>query len=155
MFEVYQKPTQTGKYLSFDSHRPTSAKRSVVHSLIRRAERITSNDLARKTEIEEIYSQLQSSGPLKLIINAHRRMKKSCNRRDTPPVGDAAAAAIANIPFIDGISQTIARIFSILEIRTIQRPTQWKWTLQQKLKDKSPAIDKPGVVYQLNCKDCD
>ena len=32
---------------------------------------------------------------------------------------------------------------------------QWKWTLQRKLKDKLPTINKPGVVYQLNCQDCD
>ena len=155
-FEVYRKSTHTGKYLSFNSHHPTSAKRSVVHSLLGRAERITSNDIARKAEIEEVYSQLQLNGyPLKFIKNTHRRTKAICSRKPTPPSNDSAISGIASIPFVDGISQTIARILSKLEIRTIQRPMQWKWTLQRKLKDKLPAIDKPGVVYQLNCQDCD
>ena len=51
--------------------------------------------------------------------------------------------------------KTISTVLSKLDIKTIQRPTQWKWSLQKNLKDKLQAIDKSSVIYKLNCKECD
>ena len=39
------------------------------------------------------------------------------------------------IPFVDGTSQTIAWSLSKLDIRTVQLPRSWKWTIHHRLKD--------------------
>ena len=47
---VYRKPTQTDRYLAYDSHHPQSAKFSVVDSLLKRAENIVT-DKSKEGEI--------------------------------------------------------------------------------------------------------
>ena len=55
---VYRKPTDTGRYLSFKSNHPQSAKHSVVNALFSRAYTIVSEDEDRKAEIQLVTDTL-------------------------------------------------------------------------------------------------
>ena len=58
------------------------------------------------------------------------------------------------IPYIQGVSETIARVYQNKGIRTHYKPVN---SIRQQLvapKDKIKTVDKSGVVYQLNCQEC-
>ena len=56
---IYRKPTHTNQYLNGLSHHPLEHKRSVVHSLINRAENIITEEQNKKTETEHIHNVLK------------------------------------------------------------------------------------------------
>ena len=58
------------------------------------------------------------------------------------------------VPFIDGVTQPLQRILRPLNVRVVGKPRNWKWLLQQKLKDRTSREIDPGVVYRLKCGDC-
>ena len=62
--EVYRKTTHTDKYLSFNSHHPMQHKRSVVSTLMRRANAVPSNQSLKTQEqkLMHIQESLQTNG---------------------------------------------------------------------------------------------
>ena len=167
--DLYRKPSHTAQYLSFESNPPLSNK-SAVSSLVHGAHKVPSEQRLRKEEIARIEKQLEINGYprsfIKRAANDVERRISSKNRKvedqsntdepdDDPDEPDSDAdkrkTTTAYIPFVDGTSQTIARILSKLDIRTVQLPRSWKWTIQ----DATDPSLKSGVVYELTCNDCD
>ena len=66
----------------------------------------------------------------------------------------AESYVTASIPYVRGVSETVARILRPLGIRTVMQSQQRKCVLMQGAKDRLPADTQPGVVYALGCKDC-
>ena len=58
------------------------------------------------------------------------------------------------IPYIKGISESISRVLAPLEIRTVMKPRQIKWTLMKDAKDKLPRDQEPGAAYAIGCQMC-
>ena len=59
------------------------------------------------------------------------------------------------VPFLDGETQPLQRILRPLNVRVVGKSRNWKWSLQQRLKDRTSRDDDPGVVYRLKCGDCE
>ena len=68
------------------------------------------------------------------------------NARQQPPTSRSLTARANN---------RTDSILSKLDIRTVQSPRSWKWTIQHRLKDATESSLKYGVVYELTCNDCD
>ena len=154
-FKVFRKPTHTGKYLAFDSHHPSSNKKSVLCSLFSRANKISSNSTDQTAENRIITKHLQENGYPTAFIKRNFPRPKGQEPTTTDDTEQRTKPITASIPFVDGTSQAIARILSELGIKTIQRPRTWKWALQRRLKDATDETKKPGLVYKLECNDCD
>ena len=60
----------------------------------------------------------------------------------------------ATIPYIRGISETIARILRHYNIRVAPKPMFTFRSLLTNVKGKDKAEDKPGTVYKITCSDC-
>ena len=61
----------------------------------------------------------------------------------------------ASIPYVPGVSERIQRVFRKYDVNIAHKPTRKLRNELCHLKDKRPTHDKPGVVYKLNCLDCD
>jgi hypothetical protein len=59
---VYRKPTHTNKYLDFNSHHPTTHKRSVVNSLLNRADIIPTSTSGKRKERKHVFNVLMDNG---------------------------------------------------------------------------------------------
>ena len=69
--QEYRKATHTNKYLAFDSHHTVQHKRSVISTLMRRANTIPSSEALRTEETSHVQDSLQVNGyPTKFIENA-------------------------------------------------------------------------------------
>ena len=157
----YRKLTDTGRYLSFDSHHPVSAKRSTVSALLSRALSIVSDSTEQTAELDVVKNMLLNNGyPATFIDNelAHLRGKKDQTQKQAvQSEKDDSCSTIVVIPLIDKTTQAIQRVFRPLHIRIVGRPRQWKWPLQNILmiKDSSDPQEETGVVYAINCRDCE
>ena len=145
---VYRKPTHTDQYLNFQSHHPVAHKRSVVRTLMSRAESLSSSAVSRVQEEKHVMEALQKNGYPKGFIK-----KQTCPRGDETSQCDETCTTLT-LPYIKGLSESIRRILSPLSIRVMFRPFT---TLRQMLvhpKDPVPVSKRKGVVYSIPCAEC-
>ena len=161
---VYRKPTDTGRYLSFDSHHPISCKRSTVDALLSRALTVPTDDEEKEREVGLVQEMLtENSYPRPFIKQQLSRLRKKQENTRTQQDPDGQAqddpksvySTTIVVPFLDGITQAIQRVLRPLEIRVVGRPQRWDWSLQRNLKDSVEPCDEIGAVYRINCMDCD
>ena len=153
---VHRKPTDTGRYLSFDSHHPVSAKRSTVSALLSRALSVVSDSTEQTAELDVVKSTLLKNGyPAAFIDNELARLRgKKGKQQPVLSERDSYSTTVV-IPFVDKTTQAIQRVLRPLRIRVVGRPCQWKWSLQNGLKDSIDPQEDTGVVYAINCRDCE
>ena len=156
---VHRKPTDTGRYLSFDSHHPVSAKRSTVNALLSRALSVVSDSTEQIAELEAVKTTLLKNGggyPAAFIDNELPRLhgKKGKQQPVISERADSYSTTVV-IPFVDKTTQAIQRVLRPLRIRVVGRPCQWKWSLQNGLKDSSDPQEDTAVVYAINCRGCE
>ena len=112
---VYRKPTHTDQYLAFDSHHPMAHKRAVVRTLMHRAEALCSSGVSRAQEEKRLQEALEKNGYLATFVQRLRLPQTDQNERQT-------ARTSVTIPYIHGLSQSIRRVLSHLDIRVAFRP---------------------------------
>ena len=157
---VYRKPTHSGRYLNFESYHPVTAKCSTVDALFSRAEAIVTNEEQKQAEFSKIKQELLANDyPARFIDNRlprikQRKAEESVRSRDAE-AEDQRRQTTVLIPFIDGVTQPLQRILRPLNVRVVGKPRDWKWSLQQKLKDRTSRENDPSVVYRLKCSDCE
>ena len=71
--QVYQKPTQTNRYLPFTSHHPVSVKSGVVACLASRAITVSSNNALRDKELKRIEKVLIKKWISKAVCDKEHR----------------------------------------------------------------------------------
>ena len=145
--EIFRKPTHTGRYLSFSSNHPLSAKRSVVQALMNRKAYITTGEEAVQTEDQRVRDELEMNGyPSDFVSGAMKQRTKNA------PNGKIIGTAV--IPYYKGVSEAVRRVLAAHNIRTVMKPRKLKWQLMRGAKDSLPAKDEPGVVYAVGCITC-
>ena len=76
-FEVYRKPTHSGKYLDFKSYNPVAHKNSVMSTLFFRSKEIW-NPESEKVEDDEIRKQLKENNyRINLINKLYRKINNT------------------------------------------------------------------------------
>ena len=60
-----------------------------------------------------------------------------------------------SIPYIPGVSERIRRIFKKYDLKVAHQPTRKLRNELCRLKDRRPVQERAGVVYKLDCEDCD
>ena len=146
---VYRKATHTDQYLAYDSYHPQSVKRGVVKCLYDRAHRIVTKPNGKVSEKQHLASALVSNGyPLpflqKVTKTRPRAQKEQANHR-----------ALAVLPYVERVSQTLRRCLEQHGIRTVFKSDT---TLRNHLvrpKDPVPPGRRDGVVYRIPCGECD
>ena len=104
---VYRKPTHTDQYLNFDSNHHLEHKRSMVRTLLHRAETIVTEEEDKQREIEHVKSALRTNGYPKWIFRIPRK-KSSATAKDR---SSTAKKPSAGMPYIRGTSEVLQRTF--------------------------------------------
>ena len=100
---VYRKPTHTDRYLDFNSHHPMCHKRSVVSTLLRRAQNIPSTQKGKREEKRRVKAVLCDNNYPTSFIN-------SCERSLSKPCADQPSNGFVVLPYVatnQGRLQTI------------------------------------------------
>ena len=63
-------------------------------------------------------------------------------------------SSFVSIPYVAGTSERIARIFKRYDINVAHQPARKLKNEICHMKDRRPVHERAGVVYKLNCGDC-
>jgi hypothetical protein len=154
-FNVYRKPTHSGRYLHFTSEHTYAHKMSVISSLASRVHSHCSTNEQKKSEMDHITEELIQNGYPKHIVKEKvkkfsiEQMKPSESRDST-----TEEPKTVSIPFINSMSQRISRALARADIRSVMKPGSSMKNQVCHMKDKIPTENKSNVVYLVPCTEC-
>ena len=153
---IYRKPTHTDQYLHFDSHHPVSHKLSVIRTLNHRAQTAVTDPQERNQELNHIKGALANCGYRRWAFDLANSQRNNNNRNTAVnnPQNTTRNKAFITLPFIDGLSQKLQRIFKSYGVATTFKPHTTIRQLLVSPKDPVPVEKRSGCVYQINCADC-
>ena len=154
---VYRKPTHTNKYLDFNSHHPTTHKRSVVNSLPNRADNIPTSTSGKRKERKHVFNVLMDNGYPKQFLkqcDKHRRLKEKQGPLDTDNSAVSQTKFIT-LPYIKGVSEQISRTLKRENLNVSYKPIDTLHKHFPKPKDRIDRDQTRSVVYSIDCQDCD
>ena len=143
---VYRKPTHSDRYLNFRSEHTIQHKQSVVNTLLERAKKLSSTMQDLNRELKYVKRTLLLNDYPKRRIKTKK--KKQYNR---PPEFRSKVV----LPYSADLGETLKRILEKHRIRTIFKPIIKLSTVQASGKDAIPASKRRGVVYEIQCGNCE
>ena len=149
--KVYRKPTHTDQYLNWNSNHHLEHKRSVVRTLIQRAESIPSTDDFKKEEMEHIKEALAANGYKPWMMKIPKKKEKNKNTAEKSPGNRLPPIAL---PYIKGLSENLQRLFRTHDVSTYHKPFNTLKSILVKPKDSIEKEDQCGLVYHIKCKNC-
>ena len=140
---VYRKPTHTDRYLD-----PMCHKRSVVSTLLRRAQNIPSTQKGKCEETRRVKAVLRDNNYPSSFIN-------SCERSLSKLPADQPSNGFVVLPYVQGISERIGRILKKQQIKVAFKPLRTVNSLFPRPKARE-KVDRPqsGIVYKISCTNC-
>ena len=155
---VYRKPTHTDKYLDYNSHHPSQHKRSVVNTLLRRAQEIPSTNSGRSRERTHVIKVLRDNNyPLRFIRSCksyHNALRRDSNTNDASSASAPSTSTFVVLPYVRGVSERISRVLRNNGVKVGYKPCNVLRTRFPRPKDKPSALQCRGVVYKVGCTDC-
>ena len=149
---VHRKPTHTNRYLNYSSHHPLSQKLSVPKTLYNRANNLITNTAHRQKENKQIYHALKLNGFPKSLATRHSYFHKKYSNRST--TNNKNYTSFTSIPYIQGVSEPVMRALNRVGVRVAMKPFRTISNILSLPKDRTPVFNKPGVVYEIPCRDC-
>ena len=151
-FGIYRKPTHTDKYLNFNSYNPLQHKNSVIRTLLHRAETLC-DDSNKQQELNHVRKVLKNNEyPQKSIDKISRKLRQ--NRGNNSSNTPSTVSSFVSIPYIAGTSERISRILKRYDVNVAHQPARKLKNEICHLKDRRSVNERAGVVYKLNCRDC-
>ena len=141
--DVYRKPTHTDRYLDFFSCHPLCHKRSVVNTLLKRANNIPSTNKGRREETQRVKDVLRDNNyPMSFIRNCVRALTKELIENNFN--------GFIVLPYVQGVSEKIGRILKQQKVKVPYKPQQTitinnLFPRPKKLDDSDRH--KSGIVY--------
>ena len=158
-FSVYRKPTNTDRYMDYQSNNPKSHKMSVIRALVDRAFNLCSTDDLLDSEISHIKQVLSKNGyrtsDINSVIARKRRQLRTTSNSDRRPRQTSNDMQYISAPYIDGTTEQLNRRLKKHNLTLASRTTKTLRNVFCKLKDKSEPMDKTDVIYKIDCNDCD
>ena len=154
---VYRKPTHTDQYLNWDSNHPLDHKRSVVRTLLNRAETHVSDPLDRHTEKKHVHQALLANGykdwSLKIPNQSNKKERqkdKQANQSDPK-----SPRPLLGLPYVKGLSEELQRVFINHGVNIYHKPVNTLRSFLVRPKDPTPIQNQCGVVYNIPCNSCE
>jgi len=158
-FDVYKKPTFSGRALSYLSKHPLSQKRGVIMSMVDRAF-LLSHPKYHEKNLDFIIETFMGNGyPLDFIIDTISiRLKKLLNKKTKEQNETSKEDGHKEwflIPFIPMLNEKFKNIANTLKSKLAFFSLHKLGRIIRAQKDTLPLGFNKNVVYRLSCKDCD
>ena len=116
---------------------------------MRRANTIPSSEALRTEETSHVQDSLQVNGYRTKFI------ENSAQQRSGPQSHHPDPAGLAVVPYVQGVSDRVKRSLQHFNIRTAFKLIRTLASSFKKPKDRQSEEKIAGIVYRVECKDCD
>ncbi len=152
--EVYRKRTHTDLYINFASHHHPHTKTGIIACLRDRAENICDGKNVR-SEKQHLVKVFQANGyPKSMICRQLYRHRRAWPQQGEQEVDEEKPKVII-LPYLHRLLEHIQRICRHIGIRAVFKTHGTLRELLTKVKTPQPDLMKKGVVYRVQCMDCD
>ena len=143
MWMSNRNPTHTDRYLDFFSCHSLCHKRSVVNTLLKRANNIPSTNKGRREETQRVKAVLRDNNyPMSFIRNCERALTKQ------PAENNFNGFVV--LPYIQGVSEKIGRIVKQQKIKVAYKPQQTINSLFPRCKFWQVLTQSSSHVHQFS-----
>ena len=143
---VYRKAAHTGRYLNYGSEHPLQHKRSVVNTLLHRADAIWNDEQDRQEEIATIkWTPIENGYP--------ERMLHFLNKRDESTQKEETRN-LTVLPYYPGLNERLIRCLRSHNIKVVSKPTRKIGDILGSTKDSVNKNLRQGVIYSIPCPAC-
>jgi len=155
-FDLYHKPTFSGKFLNFYSHHPITHKRGVVIGLTDKILKLTHPKYYSKNFTETINLLRRNGYPSEFIFHTINNRIKNCTfkKTNTTDTSNKERKKFFTVPFVKKIPDSLITFKKKSNLQIAH-------TIPNKLreyiktgKDKLELKECCDVVYKINCKVC-
>ena len=144
---LYSKPTCSRKYLAFSSYSPSCHKRAVVSCLSKRAQLFASSSAERDNQLRELADVLNVNGYPRPFVRSNIFVEKPTNLH-------VSSSRYITLPYVKDTSEAIRRILKKHNISVAFKPIHKLKHFFPLPKDKVDPSQRKGIVYKINCDDC-
>ena len=138
--KIYRKATHTDQYLHFNSNHHIKQKIGIIQTFRNRIDTLVTEEEDKKLEEEHVIKALKRCGHPEWSLRKR-------TRRNKEKVEKEKSYGKVIIPYINKLSEKMARIFKKYSIEAIHKPTKTIHNMVCiKKKDKVHDLDKVGVV---------
>ena len=117
-------------------------------TLLDRAKNIPSTDADKSSEVQHVVDALKINGYTDQFIKSSKSTTVSSNRFQNN-------RGFVTLPYLQGISENIARTLNHFNVNVAHKPVMTVGSILRKPKDKFSKELSTGVIYKINCKNCD
>ena len=150
--KVYRKPTHTDQYLNWGSNHHLDHKRSVVRTLLRRAEVLVTDPEDQETEKQHVKKVLQANGYKPWVFKTVKTNRpKPTDSNNTQETNRKIPVCL---PYVPGTSEKLHRLFKAHGVPAYHKPFNTIRSLLVNPKDKPQKEKQCGVVYSMKCVQC-
>jgi len=156
IFNLYQKPTCSGRYLHYLSNHPWIHKRGIICGMVDKIINLTHPKFHQENITQLIHTLLDNGYPLNIIFDTiHKIINKHIiqNSTTTSKENTKDERRFFTIPYIKHFSEKYSKFRDKFKLA---------YSINNKLnnfiktgKDKIEHMQQMGVVYHINCNNCD
>ncbi|KYQ60037.1 hypothetical protein ALC60_00918 [Trachymyrmex zeteki] len=159
-FDIYKKPTNSGRYLNYMSNHSIQHKRSVIIGQLDRILFLSHPEFHKNNIVSMIDTLILNNYPLDIIFSTiNNRIKKLSIRKDVHKnnfnnnneLNELNKKKYFTIPFINKNSDKFSNIASKNNFKISYKPIN---RFIKSGKDKLEKMDQCNVVYKICCLDC-
>ena len=165
IFDIYKKPTNSGRYLNYFSNHPLEHKRGVIIGQFDRILFLSHPIFHEKNISELIHTFLSNGYPLKFIFSTiNNRIKTLENRtnldQNRKEINNECDSNVTSkkfftIPYLGKVSEKFKKLSHVYGFNIAYKPMNKLNTFIKTGKDSLPKDDQCGVVYKINCLNCE
>ena len=141
------------KYLDFNSHHPIQNKRSVVSTLLERAEKVLSTSAGKHKGKKHVVKVLINNNPLRFIKSCDSHHKATDHRVSNSNTSDEVQTSFVVLPYVKGVNERVSKVLRNNGVKVGFQQLNTLCTCFPRPKDKLTPFQSRSVVD--NCLDCD
>jgi len=158
LFDRYEKPTNTGRYINYHSQHPVSQKRSIVYGLVDRTVLLSHPMFHEKNLKGLINTLLENCFPLPFIFaTINTRIKTLANRNVKDRGNYLSQVSDKNfftIPYVKSISESFLPTVNKFGFNIAYSSFNTLNKFIKRGKDKIDLMSQNEIVYKINCLNC-
>jgi len=168
IFDLFFKPSFSGRYLHFHSNHPITQKRALIFGLVdkiiklshprfqqKNFEYVINNLLQNGYRISFIFNNIKKRLNYLLLESRNNNNNQNCEQDNEQNNKEKKREGFLRVPFINNVTRSFTNIARKNNLNAI-------FTINNKLtnfiktgKDNIDKLKHSNVVYRISCNDCD